>query len=44
MRPYMAAAGGVWLQGRAATLAGEFPLIEDINTYIKPALLEVPRI
>ncbi len=41
MRPYLAAAAGVWLQGRAATLAGEFPLIEDINNSIKSALLEI---
>jgi NAD(P)H-hydrate epimerase len=41
MRPYWAAIGGVWLQGRAAALAGEFPLIEDINTAIKSALLEI---
>jgi NAD(P)H-hydrate epimerase len=44
MRPYLAAAAGVWLQGRAATLAGEFPIIEDINNAIKTALLEVSYI
>jgi NAD(P)H-hydrate epimerase len=44
MRPYLAAAGGVWLQGRAATLAGEFPLIEDINDGIKSALSEISHI
>ncbi|HEX6094620.1 MAG TPA: NAD(P)H-hydrate dehydratase, partial [Dongiaceae bacterium] len=44
MRPYLAAAAGVWLQGRAATLAGEFPLIEDINNAIKTALLEMSYI
>jgi hydroxyethylthiazole kinase-like uncharacterized protein yjeF len=40
MRPYLAAAAGVWLQGRAATLAGEFSLIEDINNSIRTVLLE----
>jgi NAD(P)H-hydrate epimerase len=44
MRPYLAAMGGVWLQGQAATIAGEFPLIEDINSSIKSALLEIPSI
>ncbi|MFM9842845.1 MAG: NAD(P)H-hydrate dehydratase [Dongiaceae bacterium] len=43
IRPYLAAMGGVWLQGRAATLEGEFLLIEDINSGIKSALLEVSR-
>ncbi len=41
MRPYLAALGGVWLQGRAATSAGEFPIIEDINNEIKSVLLEL---
>jgi len=44
MRPYLAAIGGVWLQGRAATLAGEFSIIEDINNGIKSALLEISDI
>ncbi len=41
MPPYLAAAGGVWVQSRAATLAEEFPLIEDINNSIKSVLLEI---
>ncbi|HVR65292.1 MAG TPA: NAD(P)H-hydrate dehydratase [Verrucomicrobiae bacterium] len=41
MRPFLAAAAGVWLQGRAATLVGEFPLIEDINDSIRTVLLEI---
>lgn len=44
MRPYMAALAGVWLQGRAAALAREFPIIEDVNNNIGSALSETSRI
>ena len=45
MTPYLAAAAAAsGCKVAAAALAGEFPLIEDINNYIKSALLEVSYI
>jgi NAD(P)H-hydrate epimerase len=40
-RPLSAAVTAVWLQGRAATLSGNYPVIEDVDSQIRTALLEI---